>query len=89
MKWLVYIVECSNRSLYTGITNNLDRRIQEHNSKEGARYTRAFRPVKLLWSEGHRNRSSALKREAQIKKWTRGNKEALIKGDLELLKKYG
>jgi putative endonuclease len=74
MPWWVYIVECRDRSLYTGITNNLDARVGAHNDGRGARYTRSRRPVRLLWSERKRNRSSALRREAEIKSWTREEK---------------
>ena len=85
--WYVYIVECSNKNLYTGTTDNIGRRIDEHNSGNGAKYTRSFAPVKLLWKEEHLNRSSALKREHQIKRWTRREKKDLIAGNLALLKK--
>jgi len=76
--WWVYIVECSNRALYTGITNNLERRLETHNAGLGARYTRNFRPVCLRWSEPHPNRSSATVREAQLKRWPRARKQSLI-----------
>lgn len=76
--WFVYIVECMDKSLYTGITDDLDRRIHEHNSRHGGAYTRAFGPVKLLWKEPHTNRSSATKRESHIKRWTRRTKLALV-----------
>ena len=77
--WFVYIVKCKNKALYTGITDNIERRIKEHNSKKGGYYTRAFGPVKLVWKEKKPNRSSAMKREIQIKRWPRVKKEALIK----------
>jgi putative endonuclease len=77
--WVVYIVRCKkNRALYTGITSNIERRLKEHNSKRGARYTRIFGPVKLLWTENHPDRSSALKRESQIKKFPPSKKRALF-----------
>ena len=79
-KWVVYIVECTNRSLYTGITNDLERRLKEHNSKKGGHYTSSFGPVKLLRKEPQPDRSSALKREARIKRLSRREKLALIKG---------
>jgi len=85
--WFVYILKCKNNSLYTGITTNLTRRIKEHNSGSGSHYTKVFRPVKLIWNETHSSHSSALKREAQIKKWTRKKKLALIAGDFKPLKK--
>jgi len=85
-RWCVYILKCSNNTLYTGITDNIERRIKEHNSKKGGHYTSTFGPVELVWEENHPNRSSAMKRELQIKRWTRKKKEALIKGDFWLLK---
>jgi len=75
--WFVYILKCKNSSLYTGITTDLTRRIKEHNFGSGSHYTKVFRPVKLIWNETHPSHSSALKREAQIKKWTRKKKLAL------------
>ncbi len=85
-KWCVYILRCRNNTLYTGITDNIARRLKEHNTKKGGRYTSAFGPVELVWQEDHPDRSSAMKREHQIKGWTRRKKEALIKGDYSLLK---
>ncbi len=67
--YFVYIVECADSTLYTGISTELERRIQEHNTSEkGAKYTRIRRPVKLVYSESYPNRSSASKREYEIKK---------------------
>ncbi len=86
MKWYVYILECSNKALYTGVTNNLERRFKNHQDGHGGHYTSYNRPVKVLYSETHQNKSKALKREAQIKGWTREKKVALINGDLALLK---
>jgi putative endonuclease len=84
----MYIVECSDGFLYTGITRDLDRRWAEHTSPtEGAKYTREHKPTKLLWRESHVDQTSAEKREAQIKRWTRKKKLALASGDLALLKK--
>ena len=75
----VYIVECADGTLYTGITNALERRIEEHNSSDkGAKYTRSRRPVKLVYQEKHSSRSSASKREYKIKKMSRGEKKHLI-----------
>lgn len=75
----VYIVECSDGSYYTGIAVDLEKRLHEHNhSAKGARYTRSRRPVALVYSENHPDRSSALKREYAIKKMTRSRKAALI-----------
>ncbi len=81
-QWLVYIVRCSNGSLYTGVTRDINRRLQEHNSKHGGHYTSSFGPVTLLWKEDQVDHSSSLKREAQIKRLTRPQKLTLIAGDL-------
>jgi len=79
VKWKVYILKCRNKSLYTGATSDLERRVAEHSAGRGARYTRAFGVDKLVYSETRGNRSSALKREAAIKKLTRQEKLKLIK----------
>lgn len=78
--WFVYIVKCRNKAFYTGITDNIERRVRAHNAKKGGYYTRAFGPVKLVWKEQQPDRSSATKREIQIKRWPRVRKEALIEG---------
>ena len=78
--WFVYIVECSDKSLYTGITVDLDRRVLEHNtSNKGAKYTRPRRPVQLVYSETYEDRSSASKRESVIKKLSRSDKFTLLR----------
>jgi len=76
--WCVYIVRCSNSALYTGITTDLTRRLQDHNKKKGGKYTRSYTPVNLVYKECCLSKSKALKREAQIKSWTRKEKMALI-----------
>ena len=76
----LYILECKDKTLYTGITVDLARRLREHNtSKLGAKYTRARRPVKLVYSKKFRNRSLASRAESKIKKLTREEKIRLIK----------
>jgi putative endonuclease len=70
-KWFVYLVECYDGTLYCGITNNLEKRIDTHNSGKGAKYTKTRLPVKLYYFEEQNDRSSASKREWQIKKLTR------------------
>ena len=85
--WYLYILKCKNGDLYTGITDNLDRRFKEHKSGQGGHFTKSFGAQRILYSEQHPDRLSVLKREAQIKGWTRKKKLALIQGDLELLKK--
>ena len=79
MSWWVYLLECADGSLYTGITTDLRRRLDEHNGKRpgGARYTRSRRPVTLLWSEQHPDRASASRREARIKTLPRARKRSL------------
>lgn len=85
----IYIVECNDNSYYTGVTNNLDRRIWEHNNDEDENhYTFSRRPVKLLYCEDYYDVNSAIDREKQIKGWSRRKKEALMKGDFNKLKKY-
>ena len=80
MSYFVYILECSDKSLYTGITKDIEKRLDEHNtSDKGAKYTKARRPVKLLYTEPSLDRSSASKREYAIKKLTRLKKLQLIK----------
>ncbi|MFA5008161.1 MAG: GIY-YIG nuclease family protein [Candidatus Omnitrophota bacterium] len=76
--WHVYILECKNGSFYTGITKNLPRRFKEHASGRGGHFTKSFGAEKIVFSEQHPDRSSALKRETQIKSWPRKKKLALI-----------
>ncbi|MFZ5775880.1 MAG: GIY-YIG nuclease family protein [Thermodesulfobacteriota bacterium] len=78
--WFVYILRCSDNTLYTGITTDLARRLAEHNSEDrGARYTRGRRPVTLAYSEEAPSRSAAAKREWSIKRLAAPEKLALIK----------
>ena len=77
--YYVYIVECSDKTLYTGIAKDIDKRIDEHNnSTKGAKYTKARRPVTLKYVEKSEDRSSASKREYAIKQLTKKEKLALI-----------
>jgi putative endonuclease len=76
--YFVYILECKDRTLYTGITTDLKRRLEEHKAGTGAAYTRAHGAIKLVYSERKLNRSTASKREAVIKKLTRAQKLKLI-----------
>jgi Predicted endonuclease containing a URI domain len=80
--YYVYILRCSDNSLYCGQTSDLERRIKEHesDSPRSAKYLRSRRPVKLVYSEKYRNLSSALKREIEIKKYPKAKKEALVNG---------
>ncbi|HLP43737.1 MAG TPA: GIY-YIG nuclease family protein [Candidatus Nanoarchaeia archaeon] len=78
--YYVYILKCKDKSLYAGSTNNLERRLHQHNhSKNGAHYTKIRRPVKLQYSEVHKTYASARKREAEIKRLKREEKEELIR----------
>ena len=74
----IYIIECSDGSLYTGYTTDVERRVEEHNSGEGAKYTRGRGPVKLRHQEAFASRSLAQKREYQIKQLPRSQKEELL-----------
>ena len=78
MAWTVYILECGDGSLYTGITNDVDRRIAAHDRGAASRYTRSRRPVRLVYTESADDRSAALKREAEIKGLDRSSKLELI-----------
>jgi putative endonuclease len=77
----VYLLRCSDNSLYCGITNNLAKRLKEHNSgkSKAAKYTKPRRPVRLVYSEKQPTKNAALKREIEIKKLKKVKKEALIK----------
>jgi len=78
-RWHVYILECADGTLYTGVTTDLGRRLTEHNdSIAGAKYTRARRPVTMKYAEEHISRSSATKREAELKKLSRAKKLDLL-----------
>ena len=78
--WFVYILRCADNSLYTGITTNLERRLDEHNAtKSATRYTRARQPVTLVYQEFASSRSEASRREAQLKKLKKEEKEELIR----------
>ena len=74
----VYIVKCSDETLYTGYTNDLENRIQVHNEGNGAKYTRGRLPVTLCYSEEYESKSDAMKREYRIKRYTRKAKLNLI-----------
>jgi len=81
MAFYVYILECADRSFYIGCTNDLEKRLQQHNeSKWGAHYTKIRRPVILKYSEEFKILKEARQREAKIKGWRREKKLALIKG---------
>lgn len=76
-----YILQCSDGSYYTGWTNNLEKRIKDHNAGKGAKYTKPRRPVALIYYETFETKEDAMRREYAIKQMTRGEKEKLIKKD--------
>tara|TARA_Y100000034_G_scaffold126100_1_gene176830 strand:- start:89 stop:346 length:258 start_codon:yes stop_codon:yes gene_type:complete len=78
MDWVVYILECADKTLYTGITNDFDKRLEAHMAGTGAKYTRNRGPFLCLYKESCKNRSEASKRELQIKALSRDEKLALI-----------
>ncbi|MBU1113450.1 MAG: GIY-YIG nuclease family protein [Candidatus Omnitrophica bacterium] len=77
-RWYLYIIKCKDQKLYTGITNNLDNRIKQHNRGQGCRFTKFRRPVELKYSEEFLSKSEVLKREAEIKGWSKDKKIQLI-----------
>lgn len=77
--WNVYMLRCRDGTLYTGATNNLERRLAAHNRGRGAAYTRARLPVTLVWHEPAEDRSAALRREASLKRLSRAEKLRLIR----------
>lgn len=78
--WWVYLLRCSDGTLYAGATNDLERRLAQHAAGRGAAYTRSRLPVELVWSEPARDRGAALRREASIKRLDRRRKLALVAG---------
>ena len=80
--WFLYVVRCSDGTLYTGVTTDLNRRVNEHNtSKRGAKYTKTRRPVNLIWSKEYNNRSEAQSAEYNFKKLSRKQKLDIIKNE--------
>jgi len=77
--YYLYIIKCDDGSLYTGVTNDVERRFSEHKSKIGGHYTASHKVEKIIYTEQFKTKSQALKREAQIKGWRREKKLALIK----------
>jgi putative endonuclease len=77
--YYVYILKCVDRSLYTGITTDVERRFEEHKNKKGGSYTSSHKPIKIVYIESVESRGVALRREAEIKSWTRSKKLDLIK----------
>lgn len=86
MLQFVYILECADKTLYVGCTNNLEKRLIQHNKlKSGAHYTKIRRPVKLMHSETFNNLKDGRKREAEIKRWVKSKKMALIKSSTMII----
>jgi putative endonuclease len=79
ISYFVYIVRCADGTLYTGCTKDPVERVAAHNAGRGARYTRGRRPVRLAYSEARDSHGDALRREHELKQWTRQKKEALIR----------
>lgn len=82
--WFVYILLCKDNSFYIGSTNDVERRLKDHLNGKGGRYTRSHRVVKLIYKEDLGNKSEALKREINLKKWSREKKKALINRGFKL-----
>ena len=87
VSYFVYILRTSSNTLYIGQTNNLEKRIKEHQSKspKSAKYTKYFGSVELVYSESFESRSGAMKREVELKKWTKNKKELLVANGLKSL----
>ncbi|MDH3214661.1 MAG: GIY-YIG nuclease family protein [Candidatus Krumholzibacteria bacterium] len=79
MRWIVYIIECRDQTLYTGITTDIAKRLQSHRKGTASKYTRARLPIRLVYKEGHPSRRSALRREVMIKEMKRSDKLDLIR----------
>ena len=79
MEWCVYMLLCDDNTIYTGITNDLKKRFDNHISGKGAKYLRGRKPLEIVYTENFKNRSMATKREMKIKKLNRKEKEILIK----------
>ena len=79
MSWQIYMLRCRDRSLYTGITKDIDKRLRQHQTGNGSKYVKTRRPAELVYIEPSESRSTALKREAQIKKLSRAAKWELIR----------
>ena len=80
LAWYVYILRCGDGTLYTGITDDVPRRLATHRAGKGAKYTRGRGPLELVWQEEVPDKSAALRREIEIKRLRRAEKERLIKG---------
>lgn len=77
--WRVYLLRCADGTLYCGATNDLDRRVAQHNAGKGARYTASRRPVRVVWSEAAQDKGAALRREHHVKSLPRAAKLELVR----------
>ncbi len=80
--WYVYILLCADNSLYTGSTNNLEKRFLDHRSGKGGRYTRSHKPLRIIYQEKLNSKSEALKREIEIKSWNRKKKIKILEREI-------
>jgi putative endonuclease len=78
-KWIVYFLECADKSLYAGITNDIKRRFAEHKAGKGSKYVRSRKAIKIVFTENFKKKSKALKREVELKRLSRQKKKELIK----------
>ena len=76
--WFVYIILCLDNSFYTGVSNNPQKRFLDHKNGKGGRYTRSHKPIKMIFQESYSNKTDALKRERQIKGWSRSKKIKIL-----------
>ena len=87
MAWFVYLLQCGDGRIYTGMTDDVERRMTEHQRGQGGRFTKGMQPVELLYQEAFGTQREAVARERQLKSWTRAKKLALIERDLQALKR--
>ena len=85
-RYYVYILLCADKSLYVGSTKDIKNRVKRHNEGHGAQYTRIRRPVRLVHHEVYPDETAAVRRERQLKRWSRAKKQALFEGDKDRLK---
>lgn len=81
--WFVYVLLCQDGSLYTGASNNLEKRFLDHQNGKGGHYTRSHKPIKLIYSQQLPTKSDALKRESQIKSWSKVKKITILGLDID------
>ena len=86
MTYTVYILECDDRSYYIGHSHDEELRFLRHKHKAGAEHTKKHTPRKIIYTESFNNKPQAVRREIQLKKWSHAKKQALIDGDMKLLK---